>query len=106
MQTLLSLTFLADQTWRMTDAIVRTLFRLSLSHRHLLEWTTTAQTSGAPRLACLGFYQMMMSGAVLGMGVCAMTLFSAPTAWPLVLPFGTLWLLAPWWRTGPAGPVI
>lgn len=104
MQTLLSLTFLADQTWRMTDAIVRTLFRLSLSHRHLLEWTTTAQTSGAPRLACLGFYQMMMSGAVLGMGVCAMTLFSAPTAWPLVLPFGTLWLLAPlvaYWTSRP-----
>lgn len=47
---------------------------------------------------------MMMSGAVLGMGVCAMTLFSAPTAWPLVLPFGTLWLLAPlvaYWTSRP-----
>lgn len=95
MQTLFSLTFLADQTWRMADAIVRTLFRLSLSHRHLLEWTTTAQTTGAPRLTRWGFYRLMTAGVLLGLWMSTVTLLSAPGAWPLVVPFGLLWLLAP-----------
>ena len=37
------LTLLAHQAWLMTDAIVRTLFRLFVSHRRLLEWVTAAQ---------------------------------------------------------------
>ncbi|UNP89640.1 DUF3131 domain-containing protein [Aeromonas encheleia] len=106
MQLLLSLVFLVDQAWRMTDAIVRTLFRLSFSHRHLLEWTTAAQTAGSPRLACVGFYRLMATAVVLGMGASAMTLLSTPTAWPLVLPFAVLWLLAPlaaYWTSRPFG---
>lgn len=106
MQQLLSLVFLVDQAWRMTDAIVRTLFRLSFSHRHLLEWTTAAQTAGSPRLACVGFYRLMATAVVLGMGASAMTLLSTPTAWPLVLPFAVLWLLAPlaaYWTSRPFG---
>ena len=40
----LRLVFWADQAWTMTDAIVRTLYRLSISRRNLLQWTTTAQS--------------------------------------------------------------
>ncbi|MFM4701925.1 GH36-type glycosyl hydrolase domain-containing protein [Aeromonas bivalvium] len=104
MQALLSLVFLTDQTWRMTDAIVRTLFRLNLSHRHLLEWTTSAQSSGSPRLSCAGFYRLMAAGVALGLGVCTLTLLSVPAVWPLVLPVGLLWLLAPlaaYWTSRP-----
>ena len=36
------------QAWLMGDAIVRTLFRLFVSRRHLLEWVTAAQASGQP----------------------------------------------------------
>ena len=41
-QTALAVTFLAHQAWSMTDAIGRTLFRLFVSRRHLLEWVTAA----------------------------------------------------------------
>ena len=34
---------LADQAWLMVDAIVRTLFRLSMTRRNLLEWTSFDQ---------------------------------------------------------------
>src|SRR5690606_40383065 len=44
-QLLLSLVFLADQSWQMGDAIVRTLWRLSISRRYLLEWTTADRKS-------------------------------------------------------------
>ena len=41
----LTLTFLADQACLMTDAIGRTLWRLGVSRRHLLEWAPAAQAT-------------------------------------------------------------
>ena len=42
-QIALAITFLAHQAWLMSDAIARTLVRLYLTRRPLLEWTTAAQ---------------------------------------------------------------
>ena len=42
--------FLPHQAWLMVDAISRTLFRLFVSHRNLLEWVTAAQASLRARL--------------------------------------------------------
>ena len=89
------LTFLAHQAWLMVDAIGRTLFRLVVSRRHLLEWVPTAQLTakngGDPRsplsqvLASLGF------AAAVG----ATVTISGRGAWPVALPFGILWVLSP-----------
>ena len=42
---LLELTLLADQTLLSLDAVVRTLTRLTIIRRRLLEWTTAAQAA-------------------------------------------------------------
>jgi cyclic beta-1,2-glucan glucanotransferase len=94
-QTLLSLAFLADQAWRMIDAIVRTLVRLFATRRHLLEWTTAAQSSGSPRLDWHGFYRQMAGGTSLGLVMAGAAVVYAPSSWPLALPFALLWLTAP-----------
>jgi cyclic beta-1,2-glucan synthetase len=94
-QALLSVAFLADQAWRMGDAIVRTLARLFATRRHLLEWTTAAQSTGSPRLALRGFYRQMAGGTSLGLVTAASAVALAPSSWPLVLPFALLWLTAP-----------
>lgn len=94
-QLLLSLVFLADQSWRMGDAILRTLWRLSVSRRRLLEWTTAAQSSASPRLNLQRFYQQMAGGCLLTLLVVAIALIIAPTSWPLAVVFGVVWLLAP-----------
>ena len=47
-QILLLVTFLAHQAWTMSDAILRTLFRLILSRRNLLQWVTAAQAKVDP----------------------------------------------------------
>ena len=54
-QTLLALTLLAHQAWLMLDAIVRTLGRLYVSRRRLLEWVTAAQSKAQSSLALTGF---------------------------------------------------
>jgi cyclic beta-1,2-glucan synthetase len=108
-QSVLSIVFLADHAWRMGDAMARTLFRLFLSRRHLLEWTTAAQSKGSPRLNFAGFYRRMASGTLLGLVVAVCAVALSPSSWPLVVPFALSWLAAPalalWASRSPkAGP--
>ena len=49
-------TLLAHQAWLMSDAIVRTLYRLFVSHRRMLEWVTAAQAKLTTHLDLRGFY--------------------------------------------------
>jgi cyclic beta-1,2-glucan synthetase len=94
-QWLLSLTFLPDQAWRMLDAIIRTLYRLGISRRLLLEWTTAAQAGAGPRLTLAGCYRQMAAGTALGLIGCALVVAVMPSHWPLVLPLALLWAAAP-----------
>lgn len=100
-QTLLALAFLADQAWRMADAVARTLLRLA-TRRRLLEWTTAAQAAQARRLGAAGFYRQMAGGTALGLVLAATAALAAPGSRPFILPFALLWLAAPalaWWSS-------
>ena len=94
-QTALSTAFLADQAWRMMDAIVRTFVRLFITHWHLLEWTTAAQSTGCPRLDLGGFARQMLGGGVLGLAVAVGAVSAGAAPWVLALPFAALWLSGP-----------
>lgn len=91
----LGLAFLPDQAWRNGDAILRTLFRLSMSRKHLLEWTTAASSSGRRRLTLIGFYRDMAGGTALALVLLAGALALSPSSLPLVLPLALIWLAAP-----------
>ncbi len=91
----LGLAFLPDQAWRNGDAILRTLFRLAVSRKHLLEWTTAASSGGRARLALVGFYRDMAGGTALAMVLLAGCLALSPVSWPLILPLALIWLAAP-----------
>ena len=54
-QLAMMLTLLAHQAWLMADAISRTLYRLYVSHRLLLEWTTAAQAKRTRVSTCADF---------------------------------------------------
>lgn len=99
-QAIFYLIFLPDRTWRMLDAIGRTLFRLAISHQHLLEWTTAAQASRYPRLDLIGCYLGMRWSTLLSVILAAVTMQIEPSTMPAVLPCAMLWFLAPalaWW---------
>ena len=50
----------------MGDAIARTLVRMCLTRRHLLEWVPAAQATLGRRLDLLGFYRVMASAVAVG----------------------------------------
>ena len=98
-QTTLFITFLAHQSWLMTDAILRTLFRLFVSHRHLLEWVTTAQVTVtvSSRLDLAGFYRQMIGAVAIAVGIVAALAINRvpPAIWILAAPFVLLWIASP-----------
>ena len=94
-QVALGVVFLADQAWRMGDAILRTAVRLAITRRHLLEWVTAAQAAAAGRPGLAGHYRAMAGGVGLGLTLCGLVIRANTAVWPLVLPFAVLWLLAP-----------
>ncbi len=94
-QTFLTVVFLPDQAWRMTDALVRSLYRLYVTHRNLLEWTTAAQSKISPRPGFGSSYRQMAGGAVLGLAVSLLAIAAVPRVWPFAVPFALLWLAAP-----------
>ena len=91
----LIVTFLAHQAWLMADAIVRTLWRLYVTRRHLLEWVPAAQATMAHRLDLLGFYRQMAGSLVIALAATLVIALSAHGNWALVTPFVLLWIAAP-----------
>ncbi len=91
----LGLTFLAHQAALMIDAILRTLFRLSVTRRDLLEWTTASQIKASlePELAAV--YRQMAGGVAIAIVIGALVLGLKPAAGPVAAPFVILWLLSP-----------
>ena len=91
----LNITFLADQAWLMGDAIARTLWRLFVSRRHLLEWAPAAQASAAKRLDLPGFAVRMSGTFVVAATVLLLALLFGHGSWPIATPFVALWLISP-----------
>ncbi|RTZ42569.1 glycosyl transferase [Candidimonas sp. SYP-B2681] len=105
-QTLLALVFLADHAWRMCDAIIRTLIRLFITRRNLLEWTTAAQSSGGPLLDLWGFYKEMAGSTLLALVLTLSAVIFVPASGPLALPFILLWASAPWFALWASQPQL
>ena len=95
LQTLLQVTTLAHQAGLMMDAILRTLFRLLVSKRNLLEWVTAAQSQLSARLDLPSAYRRMGASVALAViALIAIRAAGAHTVW-LALPFVISWLAAP-----------
>ena len=79
----------------MTDAIGRTLFRLLVSRRNLLEWVTAAQAQLSSRLSLLGVYRHMSASVATAAFAILAVAVAGQGAWWIVLPFAALWTAAP-----------
>jgi cyclic beta-1,2-glucan synthetase len=86
---------LAHQASLMGDAILRTLFRVLVSRRRLLQWVTAAQTGDAPVLDARGYLGRMIWAPVIGVAVLAVAIAGPPGAWLLALPVCLAWIASP-----------
>jgi len=91
----LSMILLADTAASMADAILRTIWRLTVSRRHLLEWVTAAHLGGSDLPSVATQYLRMAPGMILGLGACAVAAWVNPTMRPWLVPFALAWAAAP-----------
>ncbi len=91
----LALTFMAYQAWLMSDAILRTLFRLFITRKNLLEWVTAAQAKHRIDLNIYGSFQRMFGGIAFAVAALIAVGFGHRQALPIAIPFILLWVSAP-----------
>lgn len=87
--------FLPHQAWLMCDAIIRSLYRVFISRRHLLEWTTAAQAVLDRRLTVDGFVRQMSGGLLASIGAVLALWISTAPAWIIAAPVILCWLASP-----------
>ncbi len=88
-------TFLAHQAWTMIDAVGRTLLRVFVHRRRLLEWVTAAQAANANRPDQRRVLAQML-GSIGFATAAGVAIASDDTrTWWLAAPFLIVWALSP-----------
>src|SRR5690348_8846602 len=94
LQVFVMLAFLPHKAFVMLDAIVRTLTRLTVTRRNLLEWETAAEAeAGSRKKTAVEAYLAFTPWFALATGISLA--FLRPAALPVAAPILGLWLLAP-----------
>ncbi len=93
------LAFLAHQVLVTLDAIVRTIVRVTITRRRLLEWETAAEAeAGADRRTPVDLYLELtpLVSAVIGLLLLAIRASALPVAAPILVVWGLSGLLSRW----------
>ncbi|MDP2139129.1 MAG: hypothetical protein Q8J74_14860, partial [Candidatus Didemnitutus sp.] len=95
-QILLTLAFLPYDAFVSLDAIGRTLLRLLVTRRRLLEWQTSSDSERTQHASLAGFYATMWfaPGSALAIGITLA--LRRPDQLFLAVPVLGAWLAAPW----------
>ncbi|HEY8271977.1 MAG TPA: glucoamylase family protein [Pseudobdellovibrionaceae bacterium] len=97
LRTLFFFLLLPYYAWLSGDAILRTLFRLFISKKYLLEWIPAAQAEAATSLNIKSFFYEMRGGLILtAFALPAVVLFNPPGLFLGIFLF-LPWLLSPWY---------
>jgi cyclic beta-1,2-glucan synthetase len=91
----LTITFLAYQAWLMADAIGRTLARLLVTRKHMLEWVTAAQAKYRVRLNLYSAVRRNAGGVILAFIALAAVWLEHPYALVAAFPLVILWIAEP-----------
>jgi cyclic beta-1,2-glucan synthetase len=94
-QAALAVVFLADQARLMLDAIGRTLWRLFVSRKHLLEWETAAATEARLGTGLRQFIATMWPACLLACLIGVLVGFVRPWGLAPAAPLLLLWFLSP-----------
>jgi cyclic beta-1,2-glucan glucanotransferase len=91
----LTITFLAYQAWLMSDAILRTLVRLLMTRKNLLEWVTAAQAKYAVDFELPSMYKRMAGGVLIAVAAAMVLAMGRHGSFVSATPFLIAWAAAP-----------
>ena len=94
-QAALQIALLSDQARLAIDAIVRTLYRVLVTKRRMLEWETAASAESRLGSGLYQFFATMWPAQALALAVGAAVAIAAPGNLVLASPFVLFWLISP-----------
>ncbi|HEX5338864.1 MAG TPA: glucoamylase family protein [Gallionella sp.] len=103
-QMFLTLAFLPYDAFISMDAIVRTLLRLLVTHKRLLEWRTSSDAELVSRHDLASFFSRMWVAPVTALASALFLAIMQPTLLAAAFPFFGLWFVSPsiaWWISRP-----
>jgi cyclic beta-1,2-glucan synthetase len=94
-QVALRIVFIADMAYMMGDAIIRSLYRMLVSRKLLLEWRTAASIQSSAQGSISTYYRSMLHAPVVA--VLALFFAALPGGYGFLigLPFAIMWVLSP-----------
>jgi cyclic beta-1,2-glucan synthetase len=93
-QIFLLIAFLPKQAWTQIDAILRVFYRMTVSKKKLLEWTSFAQLASS-RKEGMSPRDFLDSGPIIGFITLVSVAGTKPQNLSLAIPFCLLWLVNP-----------
>jgi hypothetical protein len=79
----------------MMNAIIKTLYRVFISKRNLLEWQTAADVESKLKRGMKDFISFMWQGSAIALLILAVSFLNSTEAGLLILPSCILWFLSP-----------
>ncbi len=105
LQSLLILVFLPYQSLLMLDAIIRTLVRVLVTRRNLIEWVTAADMELALKNDMISYWRRMWICPAAAVTAILLSVYKGPVAFIAALFIAPLWAAAPaiaYWVSQPA----
>ena len=103
-QALLTLSFLPYEAYFSMDAISRTVWRMLVSHKRLLEWRPSSDNNRTSRNGISSSFRLMWIAPVFAVFIGITLVITRPEALAIAVPFLLLWLVSPaiaWWISLP-----
>jgi hypothetical protein len=94
-QSLLLFMFIPYQAYLMLDAILRTILRVYITRRNLLEWVTAADVEASTSNSRANYFRKMWLCFPASILTVFLSLTSTRNSLPVALPAAVLWALAP-----------
>ncbi|MFN7102407.1 MAG: GH36-type glycosyl hydrolase domain-containing protein [Pseudorhizobium sp.] len=94
-QVALRIVFIADMACLMTDAIGRSIYRLFVSRKLMLEWKTAASIQSSAQGSAIDYYRQMWHAPVIAIFSLVFAAIPGDNAFLVGLPFALLWIASP-----------
>lgn len=94
-QGVLLFVFLPSEAYMAIDAVTRTLYRVFVSGKNLLEWTTAFDMEKKLKKDIPSYFDLMKANIIVPLLLVVLSIIFNPSKLPISMIIGLLWLLGP-----------
>lgn len=91
-RTILAIGTLPYKAYMSLIAIIKTIYRLTITHKHLLEWTTSEEAEKISKTDIISYYRIMIANVILGLLMLCVSIVEQ-NIYELII--GTIWIITP-----------